>query len=386
MLERRRIANVMVDLGIARIVLVTGKAMSRAVLREDPSAGRLAPGTAKLKAMSFLAPHALNIQMGERWKALRRFNEVVLSGFGERQRALLDDPIRTAFSTPVQDLAGIRWRMGQVMLAAVFGEGSAPERLAADIQELFAEVSPRTALFGSRKTALLASFREEIRLQWGRPGSAAPTSLLGLAHSVAEDLPATERSEEIILDQVPHWMFTFTNSGSDLLARTLSLIAARPDCLARSSREAVGAPSNGPARPPGVASYIEACVWEAGRLYPPSPATYHQAGGELELGCAHIPRGTLLVQYFPLRNRDSKSDPLADAFRPERWLCAGEEAKQEPELFLSGSRACPGRDLILHVIATSIACLLKNGHVHARACILSHDPLPDSYGWDKHRF
>src|SRR4051812_7874433 len=40
---------------------------------------------------------------------------------------------------------------------------------------------------------------------------------------MAPDVP-----EQQLLEQIPHWMFTFTGSGTDLLVRTVALVTSHP--------------------------------------------------------------------------------------------------------------------------------------------------------------
>jgi hypothetical protein len=54
-------------------------------------------------------------------------------------------------------------------------------------------------------------------------------------------------------------------------------------------------------------------------------------------------------------------------------------SERYPNLFLSGARACPGRDLILFVVKAAIAVLLSNGKMQAQRSTLSDDPLPFSF-------
>ena len=53
-------------------------------------------------------------------------------------------------------------------------------------------------------------------------------TLLSLAGHAVPDVDRTT-----LLQQVPHWMFTFTGSGTDLLTRTLCLISSRDEVLDR---------------------------------------------------------------------------------------------------------------------------------------------------------
>lgn len=379
--QRYQSPNIVIDLIARRVLFVSGDRLSAYVLADPPSHDAFVAGTMKRKAMSYLAPHALTIQDGADWRALRRYNEdVLLPGKPHPHLPSVLTEIHKAFSQPVANIADIRQRMGRLMLAVVFGEGNAPALLVNDIQELFAEVGLKTALFGSRKQALRDRFHGELRRLLESSAGAAHPTLLARAHKAAPAVEPPERREAMLLDQIPHWMFTFTNSGSDLLGRSLAMITARQECLARVRQEieSVG-PLDRPESIHGL-RYLEACVRETGRLFPPVIQTAHRAARDMSFEGMEIPAGTEILQYFPLTNRDTSRDPLADHFRPERWLDVDDPVHtRETNLFLSGARACPGRDMILFVEKAAIAVLFQSDSIRATRNILTDDPVPFSF-------
>jgi cytochrome P450 len=204
--------------------------------------------------------------------------------------------------------------------------------------------------------------------------------LLALGHRAARRLAPEYQREEFLLDQIPHWMFTFTNSGSDLLARSLAIIIARPACFARVLQEIDSFGSLNSHNNSDNLPYLEACIWETGRLFPPVVQTAHHARRTHAFDDIEIEAGTEIVQYFPFTNRDVSQDPLANHFRPERWLDPDDPIhSREFNIFLSGPRACPGKDIILFVVKHAIAVLMRNRHVQTQRSLLSDDPLPFSF-------
>lgn len=379
--RRYESADIVLDLIVRRILFVSGPELSTHILAAEPSVRSLASGSTKKKAMAFLAPNALTILDGEAWRVYRSHNETVLqTGRAHAHLPAILDQVRKTFATPVGGMKDVRRRMGEVMLATVFGEGNAPAHLIDDIQELFAEVGLKTALLGSRKKALRDRFRDEIGRLWRSGADAAQPSLVELAHEASGTVDASHRREDMQIDQIPHWMFTFTNSGSDLLARSLAMVTARDDAIRRARDEiaSAGAPET-PASVHGL-SYLEACIHETGRLYPPVVQASHRAESDDRFDGLTIPAGTEIVQFFPFTNRDASRDPLADSFRPERWLDQAERMQERyPNLFLSGARACPGRNLILFVIKSALALQLGLETTRARPNALTSDPLPFSF-------
>ncbi len=378
--RRYRSPNLVIDLIVRRVLFVSGSDLSGYVLAAPPSDQAFVEGTMKRKAMAFLAPNALTISHGAQWRALRAYNEDVLNTGGPNThwQPFLAHVV-SAFDRPVTDMSDIRRRMGQVMLAIVFGDG-APTHLIDDIQELFAEVGLRTALIGSRKTAKRDRFYDDLRRLWQGRGSQGEPSLLSSGHDAAAKIDDRFRRDDLLVEQIPHWMFTFTNSGSDLLARSLALIVSRVETLmrVRSEIETSGALSE--AGTIQKLRYLEACILEAGRLYPPVAQTVHCAARGTAFEGTEIPAGTELLQMFPFVNRERSRDPLADEFTPERWLDRDDPVHAlYPNLFLSGARKCPGRDLILFVDKAALAVLLRGPKMRRTENVLSHDPLPYSF-------
>jgi cytochrome P450 len=284
--------------------------------------------------------------------------------------------VRRAFAAPVTSIEDIRRRMGSAMLAIVFGEGVAPERLAGEVRAVFGLVQNpvKRKLAGRGGRRRVAALYESLREVWRDGQGAGESSLLGIARGAqgGEDV-------ETLLQQVPHWMFTFTGSGSDLLSRGLAMVGSRADVLRRVRDELpAGGQLEEPASIDGL-RYLEACLLESARLYPPVRFTIHRAAGADAPNGARIAPGTELLQVFSLSQRDRGTDPSADDFRPERWLSSGTQAEAAyPNLFLSGARRCPGRDLILFVCKGAAAQLLRAGLVVGTPK-LATDPVPFSF-------
>ena len=382
---RYRSPNVRLNLPTLSMLLVTDRELSRHILAAYPRRTGYTAGTLKRKGMSYLAPQALTIAEDEAWDRLRPFNERVLCTGRphEFQRAFLGQ-VRRGFGAPVGSLENVRESMGRAMLGIVFGEGVAPPSLVADIRELFGLVQNpvKRKLRGARGRRRVTALYDSLREAWGSADWAATPSLLGLARGAGGS-----ENVETLLQQVPHWMFTFTGSGADLLSRGLALIGSRPDVSARVRAEIA---STGPLDDPASIDrlrYLEACLLESARLFPPVRFTIHRAPAGDAAPNARIAPDTEILQVFSLTQRDRASDPTADAFRPERWLEDAPRAEAAyPNLFLSGARRCPGRDLILFVCKGAAAHLLHEAGLVVRCAELSADPLPFSFPTRRLRF
>ena len=382
---RHRSPNVRLNLPGLPMLLVTDRELSRHILAAYPRRSGYSAGTLKRKGMAYLAPRALTIAEDQAWDRLRPFNEQVLcTGRPHDFQGTFLGQVRRAFGAPVGSVEQVRERMGTAMLGIVFGDGVAPARLVADIRELSGLVQNpvKRKLRGAEGRQRVAALYDRLREAWRSADGAAGTSLLGLARGAAgsEDV-------ETLLQQVPHWMFTFTGSGADLLSRGLAMISSRPDALARVRTELTAA---GPLDDPASIDrlrYLEACLLESARLFPPVRFTIHRAAAGDAAPEARIPPDTEILQVFSLTQRDRSSDPTADEFRPERWLDQAPRAEAAyPNLFLSGARRCPGRDLILFVCKGAAAYLLHEAGLVVRSDELTADPLPFSFPAKKLRF
>ena len=374
LIVRYRNDNVVLNLIVTRLLLVTDPDLSRHILAEPPSSTGFTAGRLKVKAMSYLAPQALTIADNEAWRKLRPFNEQVLAtGRPHDLQVVFLQRVRDEFRSPIHSIDDIRDAMGRAMLSIVFGQGVAPDHLAVDIRILFDLVQKplRRLLRGGKERRRVDGLYDAIRKAWDR-NKADSRSLLGMAHR------AGGQELDTYLQQVPHWMFTFSGSASDLLSRGLTLIGSRPEVGRRVAAEIAAA---GPLDDPATINrlrYLEACLLEGARLFPPVTRTFHRAPeGDTALG---IPPGIEIVQVFSLTQRDVLQDVTANDYDPDRWFAAAGRAQAiYPNLFLSGARACPGRDLILFICKAAGAHLMSEAGLTISSDLLARDPLPFSF-------
>jgi cytochrome P450 len=379
--------NLIVNLWFTQLLLVTGHDLSNHIMKQPPSAQSYQEGPTKVRGMSFLAPQALTICHDQQWYRLRPYNEKVLSTQEnpERQQAFLDQ-VRQAFAGPVSTIDDIRRCMSQTMLGIVFGRAVAPEHLAEDVQVLFGYVQnpARRIALGRKERGRLERFYGSLQQLWGQQGVSGQPSLLAAARRLAQE---GSYSIEELLQQIPHWMFTFTGSGTDLLFRTLAIVASRPVVREKALKEIAEKGPPDQAATIEQLDYLEACLLETCRLFPPVTRTFHVAPKGDVFDDTHIPAGVEIWHYFPVNHRDTTKDPNADRFQPERWLDPASNAPSAyPNLFLSGARACPGKDLILFICKAAIATLLQQQQVRVDSALLSSDPLPFSFPEQEFRF
>ena len=372
--------NVVLNFYFKRLLAVTGRELSEHILAQPPDVRGYVEGRTKARAMSFLAPQALTVTHGEQWQRLRRFNEATLrADEPDARMQFILDGVGGAFSGPVSDIGDIRRRMAQAMLAVVFGAGQAPAQLARDVQRLFGYVQNpgRRFLFGWSQGGRRNRLYHELRRLWEESPASGALSLIAVAKGVAHN---ETHSEEELIQQIPHWIFTFTGSGTDLLARTLGVVASREEVYERVRAEALEQGSTGRASAIMKMEYLETCLLETCRLFPPVTRTFHAAPRGDTFDGVRIPAGLEILHFFTASQRDLSVDATAGDFRPERWMEPGSYARAiYPSLFLGGARDCPGKDLILFVCKAAMSNLLQRGRVRSECPALSKDPMPLSF-------
>ena len=118
--------------------------------------------------------------------------------------------MRAAFAAPVADREGVEAAMARAMAGIVLGgDPSEAARMAEDVGTLFDVVqSPvRRLLLGWRYAGRRRRLYEALARRWEASRPDDPT-LLGEARRHAPQL-----DRRTLLEQIPHWMFTFTRSG-----------------------------------------------------------------------------------------------------------------------------------------------------------------------------
>ena len=355
-MARHRSDDLILNLGISRMLLVGGRELSRHILGPPPSSTGYATGKLKRKGMAVLAPHALTVSDDDQWVRLRGFNESVLqAGRPHELRSVFLAHVHRAFAMPPATVDDIRAAMRRAMLPIVFGPG-AQAHLATDVQTLFdlAQNPVKRILLAPWATRRRARLYGTLRRVWRDTAATNPPSLLGLAHRAAGELP-----EDLLLEQIPHWMFTFTGSGTDLLVRALTLVTSHPTALETARREIAAAGPLDQAEAIDRLTFLGCCLMEAARLYPPVTRTFHCAKSGTVAGTVRVPAGTEILHSFPLLGDPALASPDARTFVPERWSSgAATSPTTEFDPFLAGARHCPGRELILFVCTSALAVLL----------------------------
>ena len=371
--EKHGSADFIIRIGAKQIVVVGSQAFSRAILDEIPREAGISAGKLKRGGMTFLAPQALTITQDDQWRRLRTLNEHVLApGAVHTNEAAFLAAVHRAFDQPVATPADVRAGMSRAMVDIVFGPGVAPASIGHDVAELFEYVqSPlKRKLMAPIGAWRRARFRAELRQACQAAAASPAPSLAGRAARAADGV-----SEAELLDQVPHWMFTFTRSGTELLVRTLALVCAHPTARDRVRAEiaAAGTPDD-PRYLHGLA-FVAACVRETAYLYPPVTRTFHRARDGAVAGGVAIPAGAEIASSLPPVEVER---PGRRRFDPGRWVSAdGGPTDFDP--FLTGPRRCPGRDLISQVCVAATAAIFGRQDLALTGSPLAPNDLPADF-------
>ncbi|MDF7801853.1 cytochrome P450 [Pontiellaceae bacterium B1224] len=332
--------------------------LAERILEGDPHSSGFTAGQTRRNAMNALVPQALTALNDKPWQQMRDYNTKVLAPdqVPEGDARFLQ-AVETAFPAPVQTFDAIKNGMGQVMLAVVFGDRAPDEELPVLIDQLMDLIENPIRRRLCRRT--LAKKREalfdQLRAHWRvDPPEDASLLTLGRRH-------ATGASECTHLDQIPHWMFTFVRSGSQWIARSLALILSSPEAYRRCCEEAAKAWPTGGVDAAQNLDFIQACMAETARLYPPVQWTFHQCPDGTDFEGGPIDAGTEILQVLSLWRRQR----TGESFRPN---ASDTYAIRDP-LFLGGARYCPGRTLISRLGAYVIARQLATHHLPQQSVV-----------------
>ncbi|KAK9828027.1 hypothetical protein WJX81_001818 [Elliptochloris bilobata] len=150
--------------------------------------------------------------------------------------------------------------------------------------------------------------------------------------------------------------FTFLLAGyettASALAFTVYCIAANPDKCEKLLQEVDAVARGGPVGHAELERmpYLEACLKEGLRLYPPGPFAVREATEDMEVRGHVIPRGAWVHVPMYSIQRDPEVWPEPEAFEPERWIPAGAEKRAPADAaphgawmpFGDGTRSCIG--------------------------------------------
>ena len=354
--DRYGIGPVCVRLPGRTLALVLGPEDAHRVLAGSPEPFALATRE-KAAALSRFQPHGVLVSSPPERAERRRFNEQVLDS---------DRPVHAGAEAIVAKVL----EEVDALLAAVAGNGG---RLDYD---LFAPAwwrMVRRVVLGDVArddeglTDELRRLRRHANWAYLRPERRAATEhfLAGVEAYVDKaepgslaELVATVPAAEgtVPHEQVPQWLFAFDAAGLASL-RTLALLSTHLVERSRALDEVAGRDLSRPAD----LRHLRACVLDALRLWPTTPAILRESTEETTWRGTTLPAGVSLVLHAPFLHRDGTRLRFADRFAPEVWRDGDGQPPEDWPLvpFSGGPGICPGRNLVLLTTSVFLGALLQ---------------------------
>jgi cytochrome P450 len=357
---------------LRRQALILSPADVRRVLEETPDP--FSPASReKRAALAHLEPMASLISDGAERVERRALNDEVLES-RRRTHHLAESFLRVIEQETGHLLARARaaGRLGwddfftawyAVVRRVVFGDGARDDHEMTDMLARL-RAAANWAFLHPGRTRLLERFhaRVEQHLARAEPGTLA-------AVIAARPRSATAAPSH----QVAHWLFAFDPAGMATF-RALALLLAHPDQAARAREEVER--SRGVAR--ADLPFLRACLLEALRLWPTTPAILRESRQETEWRNGTMPKDTSLVVFAPFFHRDDTRLPHAHRFHPDLWLGDPHPGDWPLVPFSGGPGTCPAHNLVPMLGSATLAALLDAPEIALAdpARLDPHRPMP----------
>jgi cytochrome P450 family 135 len=263
----------------------------------------------------------------------------------------------------------------EVILRAVFGvEAERMGRVRAAVSGLLAPVHPLTVLlvalrrpsrerptgaFGRALDSLDAVIYEELARRRSRADLAQRSDILSLLMQ-ARDEDGQPMTDAELRDELVTLLLAGHETTATSVAWAIERLVRHPQKLARLVAEI-------DAQPEGGEQYMTAVVNETLRVRPVVPIVVRMLQEELQVGPYMLPAGTRVTPSIYLTNRDPRTYPDPEEFRPERFLESGPETFSWIP-FGGGIRRCIGAafaqlemKLILRTVLSELEPALPRG-------------------------
>lgn len=316
----------------------------------------------KRAALARFQPHGVLISQGRARPRRREINESLLdtgkplhrlaAPFAATVRDECDHLLLAADADGELSWSAFNRAWWRVVRRIVLGDAARDEETVTDLLASLRR-SANWAYLGRPNAAAREDFDRRLGRHIDRAEQGSLAALIADSDAGGDKASAEARDEAIA--QVPHWLFAFDAAGMATM-RTLALLASHPEHARRAAAEVGDAEGAGPAPLP----FLRACVLDAVRLWPTTPALLRESTTSTMWGDQPMPPRTTFLIYTPLFHRDTRTLPYADRFSPDIWLDG--TAQRNPALvpFSDGAGRCPGRNLVLLVVSTMLARLLES--------------------------
>ncbi|KAK7790567.1 hypothetical protein R5R35_002023 [Gryllus longicercus] len=192
-------------------------------------------------------------------------------------------------------------------------------------------------------------------------------------------LESTDDGQALTDDEIKEEVDTIMFEGHDTTAAAssffLSLMGIHQDIQERAVQElrSIFGCSSRPATFDDVQQmkFLERCILETLRMYPPVPVVARQLKRDLQLASSDlvVPAGcTVVVGTYRVHRREDLY-PHADAFDPDRFLADAEAAQRRHYYsflaFSAGPRSCVGRKYAMLKLKILLSTILRNFKIYS---------------------
>jgi choline dehydrogenase-like flavoprotein len=342
-----------------RTLLVLAPETMEAVLVSDENA---ADPLLKKRALSRFIPDALVISSGGEWRNRRHFNEDALDSENRLHRhsqaftqIVVQETNRLpgpaydglpAYELCWSDFRSLGERISQQV---VLGAGRLSPEIATQLARLV-----RSSNVLLRHAGAFSAFYGRIEAELAATAPETPC-LMGDSSTALNRRGATDCSTRVPA-QIGFWFFVLKDALALHVARTLALIAAHPNVQQRICQDVSRLAALTPADIDGL-RYLEACIHEQLRLWPPVPMLMRRATRSFSLrDQIALEAGQQLLLHAGLYHRDPKIfGEFADRFAPDAALAQGFPVTY---FFSRYRQSCAGRLLITFLLKATLASLL----------------------------
>ncbi|WP_412028543.1 cytochrome P450 [Deinococcus yunweiensis] len=371
-------------IGPREVLMLCDPQAAREVLVEKAASFRKGRGIQKMR--DFLGSGLLTAE-GQEWRTHRRlmqpaFHRAALTGMAadimEATRPMLGRLEAAAHSGQPVELAGEMLRVTlRAITAVLFGTGLSDEELEAVERQLppllerttqrvraIVDVPAHWPTPANRRAQVSGAALDAVVARIIAQRRTAPepgTDLLGMLLAARDEDGRGGLTDREIRDEVMTLFLAGHETTATLLTFLFLEFARHPDIQARAREEVrtvLGTRDPDAADARGL-PYLNACIQEALRLYPPAWIVPRQATEAVTVSGYLLPAGANVSINIFLMQRSPLAWPQPESFDPQRWL----SGTRPPDAFMpfgAGARMCIGNHLAQLEATLISAALLRD--------------------------
>lgn len=303
------------------------------------------PGTIKNNFFSTFIPANVGIAVNPDWKYKREYNDAVLKT--DKQHVLMPlffDHIKHTMShIKPHNFSTFSEMARQITSKIIFGTYNYNPI----VYKIFEQAdSFFSAIFNVNTVDKkdLEEYHKYLEYELLNP---QPNTLLAVGHNFHSKLPVN-----VLIDQIPHWIFPIAGVFAVHLPRLLTLLANHPTDLDIIISEIENGLHN------NKENYIRKCILELFRLNNAVNSTFRGLTDDFVFEDSDIvfEKGTQFVFFNNPLLRDLFENP--NKFIPSRWTIEAED-HVSALMFNQGNQRCPGKELTISLLTAGLVNYLN---------------------------